>query len=694
MPGTYKCGNPNNTYWQIFGGDTTFTGWGATRDDVILDYEGAGKTFRITNGRVSNLVITNFNCGSGTAAVNVFGGGILSNCVVTCGRSYGVNPGDEAALVVDCEISHIDGVGATYGAAIGNNSASACGNLLRCFVHDNAYPGNSTGGAGGYLKYGEVNSCVFSNNISAAWGGGLLVVNSVRILNSTFYENSSASVGGGAICFNGGEAETNVVENCTFVGNKTSANNVQGGAIHSKCGFLTVSNCSFTANSAAAGVGGAIYVCSRNYTSQTAGLAVYDCAFTNNMAKSAAGIYLESYSDGMAVSGCTFVGNCATNADGAAIRTVGPNPNGKALRLPISNCLFKDNYAAGAGGAVAGTSDGYGYFGPVFSFNDCTFDGNVAKLGAGTTCWGAYTNCVFVNNISSNYLDSTELCSGGAAVYPNSYGWQNARVPEATNDTTFVNCVFSNNVAHGKAAGAIIAKIGRLTMLDCRVEDNCNDTAGGSGGAIFVGNTISKVFIDRCALRRNLGRSALGGAIFLQNGVTETTIRNSLFVTNVTTASGGGAISMSSNCLLENNTFVQNSCTGSGGALYCPTATGVAVRNCLFNHNATWREAADADIDSVTVKSTCVFSSASNQDCFNAANGNIVATDPLFADAAHGNYSLQGKSPCVNAGLNQDWMTDAFDLDNYTKKPRIIGSAVDIGCYEYRPVPGLTIMFR
>ncbi|MDD4018145.1 MAG: hypothetical protein PHV28_09385 [Kiritimatiellae bacterium] len=344
LPGTYMCGNPNNTYWQIIGGDTTFTGWGATRDDVILDYEGAGRTFRITNGRVSNLVITNFNCGSGTAAVNVFGGGILSNCVVTCGRSYGVNPAIEAALVVDCEISHIDGVGATYGAAIGNNSADARGKIVRCFVHDNVYPGNSTGGAGGYLKYGEVNSCVFSNNISAAWGGGLLVVNSVRILNSTFYENSSASV-------------------------------------------------------------------------------------------------------------------------------------------------------------------------------------------------------------------------------------------------------------------------------------------------------------------------------------------------------GGGAISMSSNCLLDNCTFVQNSCTGSGGALYCPTATGVAVRNCLFNHNATWREAADADIDSVTVKSTCVFSSASNQNCFNAENGNLVVADPLFVDAAQGNYRLQRKSPCVNKGLPLDWITaDARDLDGGPKNPRLVGAFVDLGCYEYQPV--------
>jgi hypothetical protein len=79
--------------------------------------------------------------------------------------------------------------------------------------------------------------------------------------------------------------------------------------------------------------------------------------------------------------------------------------------------------------------------------------------------------------------------------------------------------------------------------------------------------------------------------------------------------------------------------------------------------------------------------------CLNATNGlvgtgNIAAT-PKFADVPGGDFRLTGSSPCVNAGMNQAWMTGAFDLDG---NPRIdtVWGVVDMGCYEY--VPGGTLI--
>ena len=68
------------------------------------------------------------------------------------------------------------------------------------------------------------------------------------------------------------------------------------------------------------------------------------------------------------------------------------------------------------------------------------------------------------------------------------------------------------------------------------------------------------------------------------------------------------------------------------------------------------------------------------------APGNITA-NPMFitngsgygASYVAGNYRLRPDSPCINAGTNQDWMTNAVDLDGRT---RIRYKIVDMGAYE------------
>lgn len=53
--------------------------------------------------------------------------------------------------------------------------------------------------------------------------------------------------------------------------------------------------------------------------------------------------------------------------------------------------------------------------------------------------------------------------------------------------------------------------------------------------------------------------------------------------------------------------------------------------------------------------------------------------EAIFGDPGAGNYRLSAGSPCVNAGINQDWMTNAIDLGGNI---RIRYGAVDMGSYE------------
>jgi hypothetical protein len=62
-------------------------------------------------------------------------------------------------------------------------------------------------------------------------------------------------------------------------------------------------------------------------------------------------------------------------------------------------------------------------------------------------------------------------------------------------------------------------------------------------------------------------------------------------------------------------------------------------------------------------------------------SGNITAY-PEFIDPVANNYRLADGSPCINAGLNQEWMTDDVDLDGRQRLDRFTRQ-VDMGCYEY-----------
>ena len=80
---------------------------------------------------------------------------------------------------------------------------------------------------------------------------------------------------------------------------------------------------------------------------------------------------------------------------------------------------------------------------------------------------------------------------------------------------------------------------------------------------------------------------------------------------------------------------------------------------------------------------------------------NRYTFDPLFTDAARGDYTLQRHSACREKGMRLDWMTAALDLAG---NPRVVDAygipfsaeaRPDLGCYEIQDyVPGTVIIFR
>ncbi len=164
---------------------------------------------------------------------------------------------------------------------------------------------------------------------------------------------------------------------------------------------------------------------------------------------------------------------------------------------------------------------------------------------------------------------------------------------------------------------------------------------------------------------------------------------------NVAEDDGGGAIScVLTDCLVSGNEARNAGGTSSGGGIIKSTAIRCTIvgNRAVYGSSST-PGSAGADNQSVlqscivfgnvftTGESSDIYNSTATYSCFGSTvsgTGNIVS-DPLFVDAANGDYRLQAGSPCIDAGTGSGitWSTDLAGF------PRRMGWAPDMGCYEF-----------
>ena len=295
------------------------------------------------------------------------------------------------------------------------------------------------------------------------------------------------------------------------------------------------------------------------------------------------------------------------------------------------------------------------------------------------------------------------------------------------------NCVFSGNVNSDGSinGGGAIGVVGNLSCRDCSFTDN--ETTGMYGGAIYLSNA-GTIALDRCVFSGNHANQTYnrndtcGGGALSVTAATTGYIRNCLFADNSISTEiaknsyDGGAIRIrnaSASIAIENCTFAGNTVTVGGtnkdiGGALAVTLGRVGVTNCIFyaNHgmlgSTSWKTSHFSVADWSLVAncleanfekngtsydfSTIDTDGMPSTHIIDGVNGNKVGDyDPLFADAAHGDYTLQKRSPCRDAGVMLRWMTSgALDLGGH---PRVEGDVPDIGAYEFFfPIPiGLSV---
>ncbi len=203
--------------------------------------------------------------------------------------------------------------------------------------------------------------------------------------------------------------------------------------------------------------------------------------------------------------------------------------------------------------------------------------------------------------------------------------------------------------------------------------------------------------VSRCEIRDNSASSHGGGLCIESHG----TIDNTLIVGNScssgSTTDGGGVFAREAGgqvSRLMNCTITGNRGAYAGGVLYNGSALTV---NCIIYGNSLSR--AGAEPVQVT-GSTGEISYSCIGDAAFTNRATCIVADPLFADAENGDYTLEYRSPCVNAGSNSSVGSGETDLVGNPRIHRFGGRAkydvVDMGCYEspWRHMNGLQILVR
>ena len=329
----------------------------------------------------------------------------------------------------------------------------------------------------------------------------------------------------------------------------------------------------------------------------------------------------------------------------------------------------------------------------------------------------------FVNNrIISNIAASPTYSTYGGGIY--------VKASTVTLDDNYI----ADNIADNDGGGGVYidSYSGTVTLSNNLLERN---TTYGGGGGVYVDAYSSSIYFHGNTLNNNFGKGGGGatiganaGSVIFTNNIVYGNTASDLY-SSFAGASGGGlsiqarTISLMNNLIYGNTASANNS---SGGGLRVVALSGNAdiLNNTIEGNNArnggglylTLGKEEQGAIASIYNNNFWANAGVEGGDLyvFNGPDGdnfqmpvdllannfdqtpgagyqttlpitidpstNLNKVDPLFVNPANDDFHLQPGSPMIDMGYLTTPNLPDFDLDG---NPRVLGSSVDIGAYEF-----------
>lgn len=315
--------------------------------------------------------------------------------------------------------------------------------------------------------------------------------------------------------------------------------------------------------------------------------------------------------------------------------------------------IILDGFTISGGNANGSYPDNYGggiyannYVPCTIAINQCTIcDNSAGSHGGGLyRCHGPITECM-INNNSALYGGGLLYCNGtitGCAISGNSANISAGGIAECEGD--LINCTISGNSTEENGGGMVGCN---GVIMNCIISYNISNNV--SGGLAHCDGLIFN-----CAIYGNSARNEAGGLYDCDGTITGCAI-----IGNQAGTLGGGmhdCDGIISSCILwENRPY--NSVVYDAIPIYCCVQGGFSGVGCIdtdpeFNDPGYWDD-----------------------------NGTPVDEgDDFWVD---GDYRLQGGSPCIDTGTFGYFILVDSPVWDMEGNSRVIGSQMDMGCYEY-----------
>lgn len=281
---------------------------------------------------------------------------------------------------------------------------------------------------------------------------------------------------------------------------------------------------------------------------------------------------------------------------------------------------------------------------------------------------------------------------GGADSYPGQYttvidGGGTSRCVELSGTFSLLRGFTLQN-GQSKLGGAALLSGQDATLYHCVLTQN---SASDKGGAVYVSGDRAR--LGGCEFYENSATNA-GGAVYLENAA-ESILYNSVLYAN-TAPSGAGVYVNGPGITLDSCTLAHHQ--GSGAALVASHSgsltTVAALNNCIaaFNHPVDESFALQtAGSASRLTASNPLFHDNTNGGDYGGDGAvqvtGAVSGDPLFLEAASGDYRLSEGSPAIDGDVPplETWL--AFDRQSLERGVDGDGDSsrgYDLGAYEYQ----------